>query len=568
VHVGVVEVEQAVAVDVGHVRAHAGGLVLQAERGRDVVEAAVVVLVEAVAAEVVDHVEVHPAVLVEVLEVERQAVALAVLGEADLRERLVEAVPALVAPEEVARPVLRVVVRHRSAADHAAGDVAAGVEVDVAVVVDVGGAHAGDLGRVRPLQRDALAQAAAAVVPVDEDVALHAEREVLVAVAVEVREQDRAGVVEQRDARRERHVAHAAVLLAQEEPVGLAARLAEVDVLETVPVDVAERDAVHAEHRLLGEPVLLEVVVGRPAQQLLAVAGERAEDLAGQLAEDRVRREHELAAREHEPVEARLAPVRGRAPERVPDEVLLLRALARPGGDAQADLHPHPPVGLRLESVDVQVEALEGQAVERGPPARELRRELRRRGARGRERPRGVLDAQRAVVEDAAALGGEELARAAEPRRAELAGERRGGLRPAQEALEVRAQARLDRQRADLALPAVLARVDPLAESLAVRLQREHPPGDARGGRRQLGIARGSRGIRRLPAAAEEDAEAEQQRCAGTLRPELHDSRPYHVQSRLLSAGRTRRSPTPSVIRLRRGATRSAGPMLTRRYAP
>ena len=68
----------------------------------------------------------------------------------------------------------------------------------------------------------------------------HSQCQILVTVVVEVYKQRARGVIEPIDTRLTTAVARAAVAVLDIQPVGQAARLAKVDIVQPVPVDVAQ----------------------------------------------------------------------------------------------------------------------------------------------------------------------------------------------------------------------------------------------------------------------------------------------------------------------------------------
>lgn len=149
-HVGNVEIHPAVAVEVAPIRGHAGGGVFNPELIRDVDEEGelsvfgALVLIEAIAAEVVGEIEVEIAVLIVVFPGSCEREAGVVLVEAGLFGDVFEGPIALVSPENV-RPAVVGVVEGDGLGEGSGtgfcfgGVVTADVDVEEAVLVKVGG---------------------------------------------------------------------------------------------------------------------------------------------------------------------------------------------------------------------------------------------------------------------------------------------------------------------------------------------------------------------------------------------------------------------------------------------
>ena len=157
---------------------------------------------------------------------------------------------AIVAQQDIRPAVVGVVVRHRLAeytfaiAKFARRVATAEKQIEVAVEVVVGG---GDRVQVRRRARfAAFGEFSAAVVLHQHPIPTLCERQVLVAVVVEIDKQRGARDLHPIDPSRRRDIAQGAVIVAQEELVWQTSLLADVDIVETVAVRIADRDALQA----------------------------------------------------------------------------------------------------------------------------------------------------------------------------------------------------------------------------------------------------------------------------------------------------------------------------------
>src|ERR1700720_1850401 len=109
-HVGDIQVLVAVAVVVQPTDAHAGANVFHSRLRRDIGESSVaIVAIKVLAAKVVDHAKVRPAIVVVVAPAAAKTVTLVPVIEAGLGGHVAESTVPLVAHQEIGRAVLRVV---------------------------------------------------------------------------------------------------------------------------------------------------------------------------------------------------------------------------------------------------------------------------------------------------------------------------------------------------------------------------------------------------------------------------------------------------------------------------
>ena len=255
-------------------------------------------VVQILAPEVVRDEQVGPAVLVVIGPRRREAEAVIALVQAHVGGRLDEAAVAVVAEEHARGAVARVVVgRGRAGLVLAHPDevpVRAQVEVEEAVLVIVGERTRGESSLQAVLEPEGgrvAREAALAVVDEQHRARSGEEDQVLVAVVVHVGEERLRRALEHGDAGRVGHVRERAVAIVAEEPVRQAFGLADVDVVEAVAVEVADRQPLvpHAAARH-EEPVEARGPLLLSRDELAPERGVPAESRLGLLAEDRLRR--------------------------------------------------------------------------------------------------------------------------------------------------------------------------------------------------------------------------------------------------------------------------------------
>ena len=298
-HVRDIQVQAPVAVVVEPSRAHARADVLHALLFGDVPKASVRVLVEIIPAKVVGDVELGPAVLVVVAPCGGKAVAVIVLAESRLRRDVDEgAAPValqLVAEQEVRRPVLRVVIGSGIAVLILALEVQirAQVQVQLAVPIIVGGGHACEraLGLLAEPERVlAETKSARAIVEEQQRPGGCEHDQVLEPQVPQVQEQRLGGVVQHPDARFIGDVGPDPVRPPAVEPVGQAARLAHVQLVPAVSVDIADRDTLVAVDSDAGGRIEPRAPVGNPLGELIAKRVEVAEEFRRDVGEQGPRR--------------------------------------------------------------------------------------------------------------------------------------------------------------------------------------------------------------------------------------------------------------------------------------
>ena len=160
-----------------------------------------------------------------------------------------ECAVALVAHQEIGRTVFGVVIRRRIFVLPRALVVGVEAEVNVepAVAIVVGGGRSGEssLRRVRELERvGLLAKLAAAFVQKQQRAVGAHHDHVLTAIIVEIGEERAGRVFQDAQAGRFGDVLKRSVAAVAVEPIGQARRLANVEIIETVVVDVGDRNAV------------------------------------------------------------------------------------------------------------------------------------------------------------------------------------------------------------------------------------------------------------------------------------------------------------------------------------
>ena len=191
-----------------------------------------------------------------------------------------------VAPEHVFRPVGGVVIGTRHRREQPAGDVAAGVKIEIAVTVGVGGGDRIDFVVAGAAYARGF-ETAVAGVPAQRHVHAEGNREVLPAVVVEVRDQGAARLVEKVDAHARGDFLGSAAVARQPQAVRESGLLAEVKVVTPVAVHVADRkplgaekgateQLVHARSPGLGAGQDLRGPVGGRGEHLLRVIGQQA----------------------------------------------------------------------------------------------------------------------------------------------------------------------------------------------------------------------------------------------------------------------------------------------------
>src|SRR3984957_4244987 len=194
-HVRDVQILVAVAIVVQPTNAHARANVFYAQLRRDVRERSVaIVAVKVFAPKVVDHAQVRPAILVIVTPAAAKTVSLVPLIEAGLGGDVAERTVALIAHEEIGRPVLCVVKRRRGFVrlGPAIIKIKTKINIQPAVAIIVGNRCA----RERPLLRvgksksvELLFELAVAFVQKEQRAALANDNEVVAAIIVNIRKE-------------------------------------------------------------------------------------------------------------------------------------------------------------------------------------------------------------------------------------------------------------------------------------------------------------------------------------------------------------------------------------------
>ena len=256
-HLAGIDVEPPVVVVVEPRHAHARLVVAHPRLRRHVGERDLpvppaIAVVEVLPAVVVGHDQVGPAVTIVIGPRGLEAVAVVVLVEARGLGHVREAPVSVVPEESVGGAVFRVVIGHGEPIPPLGLEIGVGGEVDVqeAVPVEVGDRGPGESGVRAVLQAEGsrlLREAAFAVVQEQERLLPGRHDQVLVAVVVDVDEERHRSRVQDADTGGLGDVGEGAVAPVPEEPVGQAGRLADVEVVEAIAVDVGGGDAVVAE---------------------------------------------------------------------------------------------------------------------------------------------------------------------------------------------------------------------------------------------------------------------------------------------------------------------------------
>src|SRR5208283_3685554 len=208
-----------------------------------------IVAVKILSAEIVYHVKVGPAIPVEVAPPASKAVARVVLVEPRLGSHVAERAVPLVAHHEIGRPVVGVIIRRRILVLVGAlvVDVEAEVDIQPAVAVIIGNRRSrkGALWRGSELKRiRLLAKLAAALVQEQHRAVCPHHDQILTPVIIDVDQERARCVVEDADTRRLRDVLKRPIASISIKPVRKAARLANIEVVKSIAVDVANGNTV------------------------------------------------------------------------------------------------------------------------------------------------------------------------------------------------------------------------------------------------------------------------------------------------------------------------------------
>src|SRR5579863_212486 len=194
-HVGDIKIVGSVIVVVEPANAHARAHVFHASFGGNVGESSVtVIVIKIFAAEIVHHIKVWPAVAVVIIPGAAEAVAGIVLIEAGLRRNIAKRSVALVAHHEVRRTVFRGVVRDGILVLIRALVIGVETEINiqpaVAVIIGQGGAGESSLRWLREMKRVSLAPKPSAALIQEQQRAVGAHDDhVLAAVVIEIPKQ-------------------------------------------------------------------------------------------------------------------------------------------------------------------------------------------------------------------------------------------------------------------------------------------------------------------------------------------------------------------------------------------
>ena len=251
-HVRYVEVFRAIIVVVEPADTHARADVFHLGSRGDVSKSSVaVVAIKIFPPEIIYHVKIGPAIAVEIGPAASKAVARVVLVETGLGSYIAKCAVAVVAHHEVRRPVVGVIIRRRILILVRALviDVEAEVDIEPAVAVVIGHRCAGkrSLRRRSELKRiRLLAKLAAAFIQEQHRAVCPHDDQVLPSVVVDIDKKRARGVFDDADARCFRDVLKGSVASISIEPVRNAAGLAQIEVVKSVAIDVANRNAVVA----------------------------------------------------------------------------------------------------------------------------------------------------------------------------------------------------------------------------------------------------------------------------------------------------------------------------------
>ena len=208
-----------------------------------------IVAIKILPAKVIDHVKIGPAIAVEVAPPATKAVARVVPVETRLGSHVAKRAVPVVAHHEIRRAVLGVIIRRRILVLVGALviDVEAKVDIQPAVAVIIGnrGSCKCSLRRRSELKRvRLLAELSAALVQEQHWASRPNHDQILPPVVIDVDNQRARCVFEDADAGRFGNVLECAVAAISIKPVRKSARLANIEVIKPVVVDVANGNAV------------------------------------------------------------------------------------------------------------------------------------------------------------------------------------------------------------------------------------------------------------------------------------------------------------------------------------
>ena len=249
-HVRHVEILSAIVVVVQPANAHAGAHVFHARLCSHIGKRAVaVVAVQILPPEVVHDVEIGPAVTVVVAPTTAKAVTGVVLVETRFGGHVTERSVAVVAHQEVRRTVVGVEIRQGIFVLIGAliVDVQTEVDIEVAIAIVVGDRRSGEgsLRRLREMKCvRLLAKLSLPFVHVKHRAVGADDDQVLVATVAEIRKQRAGSVLEDAEPGDVRDVLESSIPAIAIEAVRQTSRLADVDVIEAVAINVSHCDSV------------------------------------------------------------------------------------------------------------------------------------------------------------------------------------------------------------------------------------------------------------------------------------------------------------------------------------
>src|SRR6185312_1246045 len=236
--------------------AHTRTDVLDSGACGEITEVAVAVDVKILSSEIIGDEEIGPAVIIEIAPGGRETEPVVVFVHAGFGSAVIERAAAvrleIVAKQKIRRPVLRVLVgRGVGVLGFALKiDVAAEIKVQLAVAIEIGGCHSGkSSGRGSCETKGILANFEPAAFIQEENRSGGTQHDkILPAGVAEIKEERAGSIVEDADAPGLRYILEIAAGMVSVKPVGEAARLADVDLVYAVAVDIPYRDAVAAIH--------------------------------------------------------------------------------------------------------------------------------------------------------------------------------------------------------------------------------------------------------------------------------------------------------------------------------
>src|SRR6185437_7175655 len=277
-HIGHIEIGVAVIIVIETADPHARACIFNSCMGGNIVKGSVALIaVKVLAAKVVHHVKVGPAVAVEIGPATAKTVAGVIAVQAGLGCNVMKRAVACIAHQEIRRPVFRVVVGTGIAV--LAGTLVIDVETEVdvepaiAIVIGDGGAGEGALRRGCELKRiRPLAELAASQVGKKERTVGPRHDQILTAVIIEVGENGAGGIFQHTYPGRLGDVPKGTVAAIVKQAIRKTGRLADVNVVKTVVVNVAHGNPVVSVDINTASAVENGAPVIGPARQLRGVA--------------------------------------------------------------------------------------------------------------------------------------------------------------------------------------------------------------------------------------------------------------------------------------------------------